>query len=178
MAGAATVSWRWTRGGRAGAEEGCLGPAVWASVPVNTSRWLTPASLFRKPTTSRRRAWRELQRLRQLLALVVDDLPPAAKPASFEAEGALLRAALAKAIAEPWRRLAELEAARPKHRPPFVPGAAASAVEGINPYLSNTLNDGTYPMVVNSMNRAMHRPRPERKRMDAMRGAASGREGA
>jgi hypothetical protein len=84
---------------------------------------------LQKANDFRRRAWHELQRLRHLLALVVDDLPPAAKPASFEAEGALLRAALAKAIAEPWRRLAELEA----------------AVEGIKPYLSNTLNDGTYP---------------------------------
>jgi hypothetical protein len=39
-----------------------------------------------------------LQLLRQMLALVVDDLPPVAKPASFEAEGALLRAALAKPL--------------------------------------------------------------------------------
>src|SRR4051794_34012740 len=94
---------------------------------------------------SRRRAWRELQRLRQLLALVVEDIPPTPKPASFEAEGAILRAALAKAISEPWERLAKLEA----------------AVEGLKPYISNTLNDGTYPMCVNDLNRAMHRPRPE-----------------
>jgi hypothetical protein len=127
---------------------------------------------LRKPTIPGGGAWRELQRLRQLLALVVDDLPPVAKPASFEAEGALLRAALAKAIAEPWRRLAELEAARPKHRPPFVPGAAASAVEGVKPYLSNILNDGTYPMAVNSMNRAMHRPRPEAKKIARLQSAS------
>jgi hypothetical protein len=78
-----------------------------------------------------------LQRLRQLLALVVDDLgnreaggrasSPPAEPASFKAEGALLRAALAKAITEPWRRLAQLEV----------------AVEGVKPQLSNTLQDGT-----------------------------------
>jgi hypothetical protein len=54
-----------------------------------------------KSNESRRRAWRELQRIRKMLALVVDDLPPPPNPASFEAEGALLRAALAKAIAQP-----------------------------------------------------------------------------
>ncbi|MDB5441183.1 MAG: hypothetical protein JWM33_3610 [Caulobacteraceae bacterium] len=105
-----------------------------------------------KANDARRRAWRELQAIRKMLALVVDDLPPPPKPASFEAEGALLRAALAKAVAEPWRRLAELEA----------------AVEGLKPYLSNTLQDGLYPMRVNDLNRAMHRPRPDAKALDAL----------
>ncbi len=94
-----------------------------------------------KANDARRRAWRELQAIRKLLAAVVDDLPPPPKPASFEAEGALLRAALQRALTEPWERLAALEA----------------AVEGIRPYLSNTLNDGKYPLRVLDLNRATNR---------------------
>jgi hypothetical protein len=108
-----------------------------------------------KANDARRRAWRELQAIRKMLALVVDNLPPPPKPASFEAEGALLRAAVAKAIAEPWERLAALEA----------------AVEGLKPYLSNTLQDGHYPMRVNDLNRALHRPRPEGKQVAMLRRA-------
>jgi hypothetical protein len=108
---------------------------------------------LQKANDSRRCAWRELQAIRKMLALVVEDLPPPAKPASFEAEGALLRAALAKALAEPWRRLAALE----------------KAVEGLKPYLSNTLQDGRYPLCVNDLNRAMHRPRPDLKKLEALR---------
>jgi hypothetical protein len=35
--------------------------------------------------------------------------------------------------------------------------------------VGNTLNDGTYPVVVNSMNRAMHRPRPDAKKLEGLR---------
>jgi hypothetical protein len=110
-----------------------------------------------KANDARRRAWRELQAIRKMLALVVEDLPPPPKPPSFEAEGALLRAALAKAITEPWERLTALE----------------KAVEGLKPYLSNTLNDGRYPMCVNDLNRAMSRPRPEAKKLEALRSVKS-----
>jgi hypothetical protein len=70
-----------------------------------------------KAHDARRRAWRELQAIRKMLALVVDDLPPSSNPASFEAEGALLRAAHA-AIAEPWQRLA---AGSRRRRPETLP---------------------------------------------------------
>ncbi len=116
----------------------------------------TVCPTLEKANDARRRAWRELQAIRKMLDVVSHDLPPPPKPASFEAEGALLRAALARAICEPWERLAALE----------------KAVEGVKPYLSNTLNDGTYPMVVNSMNRAMHRPRPEAKKLAHLRTAS------
>jgi hypothetical protein len=97
-----------------------------------------------KANQSRRRAWRELQLMRKALSAVVDDLPPAPKPANFEREGEILRAALAKALSEPWQRLAQLEA----------------AVEGIRPYLRNTLNDGKYPLRVLDLNRAMGGEKP------------------
>lgn len=51
----------------------------------------------------------------------------------------------AKAIADPWRRLVDLEA----------------AVTALQLYLGNTKQDGAYPRCVNAMNRAMHRQRPE-----------------
>ncbi len=97
-----------------------------------------------KANDARQRAWRELQAIRKLLALVVDDLPPPPKPANFAVEGALLRAALQRALTEPWERLAAIEA----------------AVEGIRPYLSNTLNDGKYPLRVLDLNRATNRTPP------------------
>jgi hypothetical protein len=75
--------------------------------------------------------------LRAILALYRDDLPPPPKPPDFEQEGKALLAALEKALAEPWERLAALE----------------EAVEGIKPYLSNTKQDGKYPLVVLAMNR-------------------------
>lgn len=43
---------------------------------------------------SRRRAWRELQRMRRLLVLVAGELSAAPKPPSFEAEGSVLRRAV------------------------------------------------------------------------------------
>ena len=101
---------------------------------------------------SRRRAWRELQRIRKLLSTVVEELPPPPKPPNFETEGALLRAALAKAIAEPWQRLAALEA----------------AVEALKPYISNTRNDGKYPLRVLDLNRAMHGERPAARTMELL----------
>lgn len=106
---------------------------------------------------ARKRAWRELQGLRKLLALVVDDLPPPPKPASFEAEGALLRAALKKALTEPWERLAALEA----------------AVEGMKPYLSNTKQDGKYPLRVLDLNRATHRTPPAARVLCSLAGTGS-----
>jgi len=98
--------------------EGCHAGRFGGEVFRRTHHAERRAYSGRKQPIARQRAWRELQAIRQVFALVIDDLPPPPKPASSEAEGALLRAALAKAITEPWRRLAELEAAiRAANRP-------------------------------------------------------------
>jgi hypothetical protein len=102
-----------------------------------------------KANESRRRAWRELQAIRKMLALVVADLPPPPKPATFEAEGAILRATLARAIAKPWHLLENLE----------------SAIEAIRPYLANPELDGNYARLIQDLNRAINRPRPDLKKL-------------
>jgi hypothetical protein len=94
---------------------------------------------------ARRRAWNELQAIRKILDAVVDDLLPPPKPRSFEAEGAILRAALERAFREPHERLAALY----------------KAVEGIKPYISNTLNDGKYPLRMLDLNLAMRLQAPK-----------------
>jgi hypothetical protein len=115
---------------------------------------------LQRANDARRRAWRELQRLRRMLALVVDELPPTPKPPSFEAEGALLRAALAKAICEPWRLLARLE----------------SAIQPLRPYLSDTRQNGQYPNLLIDLNRALNRPAPTPNTMQKLRELANAGE--
>lgn len=86
---------------------------------------------------SRKRAWREMQSLRAILALVVE-LPPVGKPASFEAEGAALRAGLARALLEFTSKLDALE----------------KAVAGIRPFISNAKDEAGYPHALMALNRA------------------------
>jgi len=105
--------------------------------------------ILEKANDSRRRAWRELRAIRQMLTLVVENLPPVSKPVSFEEEGKILRAALARAITEPWERLATLE----------------KAVEAMKPYISNTKDDGRYPVLFLALRSAMGKERPETERL-------------
>jgi hypothetical protein len=67
--------------------------------------------ILQEANQSRRRAWRELQRVRALLKVAVSDLPPPARPANFEKEGELLRRALARLLIDQWQRIERLRAA-------------------------------------------------------------------
>ena len=98
---------------------------------------------------SRRRAWRELQRFRTVLALLVDDLEPPPKPPAFEAEGAILREAMANAIL---RLIGQLD-------------ALEDALEKMWPYMGAKGEDGGYPNALINLNRVTNKERPPEKHL-------------
>lgn len=93
-----------------------------------------------------------------MLGVVVENLPPVSKPANFEQEGMILRSALARAIAEPWERLTEVE----------------KAFEDVKPYISNILDDGRYAVVTQRLRSAMNRERPGKEKLAELRRIGTG----
>ena len=116
---------------------------------------------LQKANESRRRAWAELQKIRSLLALVAEDLPPPAKPASFEAEGAALRAAMAKAFLDLLNELDALD----------------GAIAGMRPFFANPTGTSAYANALITLNRATNRPRPSGKAIQELRGFCRGGNG-
>jgi len=108
---------------------------------------------LQKANESRRRAWAELQKIRGLLALVANDLPPPEKPASFEAEGTALRAAMAHLILDLLKQLDDLD----------------GAIAGMRPFFANPKGTSAYANVLITLNRATNRPRPAGQAIEKLR---------
>ena len=89
-----------------------------------------------------------------MLGLIVEKMPPVSKPANFEEEGKILRAALARAIAEPWEQLTEVE----------------KALEDVKPYITNILDDGRNAVVTQRLRSVVNRERPAKEKLAEMRG--------
>ncbi|MEQ1858426.1 MAG: hypothetical protein ABMA13_00665 [Chthoniobacteraceae bacterium] len=93
---------------------------------------------------SRVRAWKALQRIREVLEMLSDDrLPPPSKPSCFETEGQVLRTELLAIM----RRLnLDLEHMQ-------------EAVEKVRPFIGAKEGHGSFPDAVIGLNRAVGRIR-------------------
>jgi hypothetical protein len=89
---------------------------------------------------SRRRAWKALQGLRQVIAGIADDpLPQPSKPPCFETEGQVLKGELLKILN---RLSVELD-------------EADKTIEAMRPFIDDTKRDGSFPHHLLQFNRVM-----------------------
>ena len=98
---------------------------------------------LRESQESRRRAWKALQGIREVLRKADEcNLPPPVSPPCFEVEGRILRIALAETV---HRLLLELEEMK-------------AAIEAIRPAIGSANRPEGFPQLLISLNRALVTP--------------------
>lgn len=92
---------------------------------------MPPACPLQKANESRRRAWRELQKIRTLLARHVE-LTPVAQPPNFQTEGAALCAGITDLLRNCDQQLDDLRLAVEAFRSAALHGVTPNAVQDLN----------------------------------------------
>jgi hypothetical protein len=101
---------------------------------------------LRESQESRRRGWKALQEIREVLKKAGEcDLPPPASPPCFEAEGRVLRIALAETIRHLLMEIRELKV----------------AIEAIHPAIGSASRPEGFPQLLIRLNRALVTPHVE-----------------